>query len=94
MCAILASILEQCSLLLPLLWGAGPMALMLWLDGMMMMMMMLLFSHGNVTLMLSGFWQVLSHVTCGFKMGSTSSALSTLTRPYNCNCNRCTVNPC
>jgi hypothetical protein len=24
--------------LLPLLWGAGPMALMLWLDGMMMMM--------------------------------------------------------
>jgi hypothetical protein len=25
--------------LLPLLWGAGPMALMLWLDGMMMMMM-------------------------------------------------------
>jgi hypothetical protein len=27
-------------LLLPLLWGAGPMALMLWLDGMMMMMMM------------------------------------------------------
>jgi hypothetical protein len=32
--------LEQCSLLLPLLWGAGPMALMLWLDGMMMMMMM------------------------------------------------------
>jgi hypothetical protein len=24
---------------LPLLWGAGPMALMLWLDGMMMMMM-------------------------------------------------------
>jgi hypothetical protein len=43
MCAILASILEQCSLLLPLLWGAGPMALMLWLDGMMMMMMM----HGD-----------------------------------------------
>jgi hypothetical protein len=34
----LAAILEQCSLLLPLLWGAGPMALMLWLDGMMMMM--------------------------------------------------------
>jgi hypothetical protein len=31
-----------CSLLLPLLWGAGPMALMLWLDGMMMMMMMTL----------------------------------------------------
>jgi hypothetical protein len=30
----------QCSLLLPLLKGAGPMALMLWLDGMMMMMMM------------------------------------------------------
>jgi hypothetical protein len=28
-------------LVLPLLWGAGPMALMLWLDGMMMMMMML-----------------------------------------------------
>jgi hypothetical protein len=25
-------------LLLPLLWGVGPMALMLWLDGMMMMM--------------------------------------------------------
>jgi hypothetical protein len=41
MCAIIASILEQCSLLLPLLWGAGPMALMLWLDGMMMMMMMM-----------------------------------------------------
>jgi hypothetical protein len=33
-------ITEQCSLLLPLLWGAGPMALMLWLDGMMMMMML------------------------------------------------------
>jgi hypothetical protein len=32
------SITEQCSLLSPLLWGAGPMALMLWLDGMMMMM--------------------------------------------------------
>jgi hypothetical protein len=31
--------MEQCSLLLPLLWGAGPMALMLWLDGMMMMIM-------------------------------------------------------
>jgi hypothetical protein len=28
--------------LLPLLWGAGPMALMLWLDGMMMMMMMMM----------------------------------------------------
>jgi hypothetical protein len=42
MCAIIASILEQCSLLLPLLWGAGPMALMLWLDGMMMMMMMMI----------------------------------------------------
>jgi hypothetical protein len=39
MCAIITSITEQCSLLLPLLWGAGPMALMLWLDGMMMMMM-------------------------------------------------------
>jgi hypothetical protein len=38
MCAIITSIKEQCSLLLPLLWGAGPMALMLWLDGMMMMM--------------------------------------------------------
>jgi hypothetical protein len=37
-CAIDASILELCSLLLPLLRGAGPMALMLWLDGMMMMM--------------------------------------------------------
>jgi hypothetical protein len=38
-CAIDASILELCSLLLPLLRGAGSMALMLWLDGMMMMMM-------------------------------------------------------
>jgi hypothetical protein len=36
MCAIVASIVEQCSLLLPLPRGAGPMALMLWLDGMMM----------------------------------------------------------
>jgi hypothetical protein len=32
MCVILANILEQCSLFLPLLWGAGSMALMLWLD--------------------------------------------------------------
>jgi hypothetical protein len=39
---IITSITEQCSLLLPLLWGAGPMALMLWLDGMMMMMMNML----------------------------------------------------
>jgi hypothetical protein len=38
MYAIITSITEQCSLLLPLLWGAGPMALMLWLDGMIMMM--------------------------------------------------------
>jgi hypothetical protein len=38
---VFARITEQCSLLLPLLWGAGPMALMLWLDGMMMMMMFL-----------------------------------------------------
>jgi hypothetical protein len=35
----ITSIAEQCSLLLPLLWGAGPMALMLWLHMMMMMMM-------------------------------------------------------
>jgi hypothetical protein len=34
---IAASMLEQCSLLMPLLRGAGPMALMLWLDGMVMM---------------------------------------------------------
>jgi hypothetical protein len=33
MCTRVASILKQCSLLLPLLRGAGPMALMLWLDG-------------------------------------------------------------
>jgi hypothetical protein len=33
---MIASILEQCSLLLPLLRGAGPIALMLFLDGMMM----------------------------------------------------------
>jgi hypothetical protein len=32
MCVILANILEQCSLFLPLQWGAGSMALMLWLD--------------------------------------------------------------
>jgi hypothetical protein len=31
-CVILANILEQCSLFLPLQWGAGSMALMLWLD--------------------------------------------------------------
>jgi hypothetical protein len=31
MCVILANILEQCSLFLPLQWGAGSMAL-LWLD--------------------------------------------------------------
>jgi hypothetical protein len=35
----LFTLLYTSSLLLPLLWGAGPMALMLWLDGMMMMMM-------------------------------------------------------
>jgi hypothetical protein len=29
-----------------LLWGAGPMALMLWLDGMMMMMMMMMMVLG------------------------------------------------
>jgi hypothetical protein len=33
------SLCKPFALLLPLLWGAGPMALMLWLDGMMMMMM-------------------------------------------------------
>jgi hypothetical protein len=32
MCVVLANILEQCSLFLPLRWGAGSMALMLWLD--------------------------------------------------------------
>jgi hypothetical protein len=32
MCVILANILEQCSLFLPLQWGAGSMALMLWLN--------------------------------------------------------------
>jgi hypothetical protein len=31
-CLILANILEQCSLFLPLRWGAGSMALMLWLN--------------------------------------------------------------
>ncbi|KAF6266221.1 hypothetical protein COO60DRAFT_1473913 [Scenedesmus sp. NREL 46B-D3] len=32
MCAMHANILEQCSLLFPPRWGAGPMALMLWLE--------------------------------------------------------------
>jgi hypothetical protein len=32
LCVILANILEQCSLFLPLRWGAGSMALMLWLN--------------------------------------------------------------
>jgi hypothetical protein len=32
MCVILGNILEQCSLFLPLRWGAGSMALMLWLN--------------------------------------------------------------
>jgi hypothetical protein len=32
MCVIVANIMEQCSLFLPLQRGAGPMALMLWLD--------------------------------------------------------------
>jgi hypothetical protein len=31
MCVIIANTMEQCSLFLPLLRGAGPMALMLWL---------------------------------------------------------------
>jgi hypothetical protein len=31
-CVIVANIMEQCSLFLPLQRGAGPMALMLWLD--------------------------------------------------------------
>jgi hypothetical protein len=39
---MLANILEQCSLFLPLLWGGGSMALMLWLDCKMMMMMMMI----------------------------------------------------
>jgi hypothetical protein len=30
--AMLASTVEQCSLLLPLRWGAGPMAMLLWLN--------------------------------------------------------------
>jgi hypothetical protein len=34
------TLMHYCPHRLPLLWGAGPMALMLWLDGMMMMMMM------------------------------------------------------
>jgi hypothetical protein len=29
---LLFHIMEQCSLLLPLRWGAGPMALLLWLE--------------------------------------------------------------
>jgi hypothetical protein len=32
MCVIVANMMEQCSLFLPLQRGAGPMALMLWLD--------------------------------------------------------------
>jgi hypothetical protein len=32
MCVIVANVMEQCSLFLPLQRGAGPMALMLWLD--------------------------------------------------------------
>jgi hypothetical protein len=32
MLGIVAYIMEQCSLLLPLRWGAGPMALLLWLE--------------------------------------------------------------
>jgi hypothetical protein len=32
MCVIVANIMEQCSLFLPLQRGTGPMALMLWLD--------------------------------------------------------------
>jgi hypothetical protein len=32
MCVIVANIMEQCSLFLPLQRGAGPMALMIWLD--------------------------------------------------------------
>jgi hypothetical protein len=32
-CACVDSTMEQCSLFLPLLRGAGPMALMLWLNG-------------------------------------------------------------
>jgi hypothetical protein len=32
MCVIVANIMEQCSLFLPLQRSAGPMALMLWLD--------------------------------------------------------------
>ncbi|KAF6254033.1 hypothetical protein COO60DRAFT_361307 [Scenedesmus sp. NREL 46B-D3] len=32
MCVMHANILEQCSLLFPPRWGAGPMALMLWLE--------------------------------------------------------------
>ncbi|KAF6250317.1 hypothetical protein COO60DRAFT_895287 [Scenedesmus sp. NREL 46B-D3] len=32
MCAMHANVLEQCSLLFPPRWGAGPMALMLWLE--------------------------------------------------------------
>jgi hypothetical protein len=33
MCVIIANTMEQCSLFLPLLRGAGQMALMLWLNG-------------------------------------------------------------
>jgi hypothetical protein len=32
MFGIVANIMEQCSLFLPLRWGAGPMALLLWLE--------------------------------------------------------------
>jgi hypothetical protein len=32
MCVIVANTMERCSLFLPLRWGAGPMALMLWLN--------------------------------------------------------------
>jgi hypothetical protein len=32
MCVIVANTMERCSLFLPPRWGAGPMALMLWLN--------------------------------------------------------------
>jgi hypothetical protein len=32
MCVIVTNIMERCSLFVPPRWGAGPMALMLWLD--------------------------------------------------------------
>jgi hypothetical protein len=62
MCAIITSITEQCSLLLALLWGAGPMALMLWLDGMMMMMMMMMPS----SLPLTGNDRLYQHIAAEF----------------------------